>query len=200
MSEKVAIFFLFVAALGGMIGAYWWMNEIPFNKAREDMQGQIDQLKRKIDSYPEVTVQIGEAQEQYKKLQDEFRQLSTRIQKEPQIPEIVRQTQKYSEECKVDFTEIRFDNLREYEDYDELPMEFVATGPYHAIGRFIARMENLRLVNARAGQISLTPTGASTDRTRRRAGEEEVTEIQLQMTATSYIFKGGIGSMSDVSY
>lgn len=197
MSDKILIFFLFVAILGGMGGSYWYMNEIPFNNAREDVESQIQQLKRKINAFPEVTQQISDAKEQFKALQDEFKELSTRIQKEPKIPAIVKEVQTYSEQTKVDFTEIRFDNLREHEDYDELPMEFTATGPYHAIARFIARLENLRLVNARVGQLTLTPTGGGpASSSRRRSGEEEV-EVQLQISATSYIFKGGIGSASD---
>jgi Tfp pilus assembly protein PilO len=96
----------------------------------------------------------------------------------------------------VDFNEIKISKLFSYEYYDELPIEFNFTGPYHNMGRMMARLENLKMINARKGKFSMTPyreVGGGRRRTFGRRSfnleEDNKNKITMSLAASSFIFK-----------
>ncbi|MFA5478843.1 MAG: type 4a pilus biogenesis protein PilO [Candidatus Muiribacteriota bacterium] len=208
MNEKVLIFLAFVIIFTGMVGWWYFMEYTPLRNQQEELQAEENKLKSELAQGGRIEQEIEEKRDILKKTEEEYEIVKKSVitTSDMSIPDLIRVVRNYAKQTKVEFNEIKISKLFSFEYYDELPIDFNFTGTYHSMGRMMARMENLKLINARKGRFSLAPyraTGAArtTSRTpiggaRRTFGmeeDEDQNEISMDLSASSFMFKSGGG-------
>ncbi|MCK9223541.1 MAG: type 4a pilus biogenesis protein PilO [Candidatus Muirbacterium halophilum] len=204
MNDKLLAIVVIILLGVGLFG-YWHIFE---NQPRldeiESLKSKISQLERDIKEKEKIEKEIKDKQVLLEKTKNEFDiiQNSVITSDNMSVPDLIKVVRNYAKQAKVEFNEIKINKLFSAEYWDELPMDFNFTGPYHNMGRMIARLENLKLINARKGKLSLQPhkgtaknTSSFSSRTSFRGGddEEEKQEISMDLGASSFIFKKGGG-------
>lgn len=205
MNDKIAIFLIFVMLFIGVGGYYYWFVEMPLKNEIKNLEVEKNKLRSNMKNEQRLRDELDEKKNILDKTKKEYDIIlqSTISDKNMSVPDLIRVVRNYAKQAKVEFNEIKINKLFSYEYYDELPMEFNFTGPYHHMGRMMARLENLKLINARKGKINLQPhkqaKKSSSSFGRSRFGfneeEEEKNEISLDLTASSFIFKDKGGDL-----
>ena len=203
MNDKLLAVVVIILLGVGLFG-YWHIFEYqPRVDEIQSIDSKISQLEKDINAKAKIEREIEEKKELLKKTSKEFEiiQNSVITSDNMSVPDLIKVVRNYAKQAKVEFNEIKINKLFSAEYWDELPMDFNFTGPYHNMGRMIARLENLKLINARKGKLSLQPhKGSARNATssfrssfRGSEDEEEKQEISMDLGASSFIFKKGGG-------
>ncbi|MFW5782236.1 MAG: type 4a pilus biogenesis protein PilO [Candidatus Muiribacteriaceae bacterium] len=208
MNDKILIFLAFVLIFVGISGYWYFMRYKPLQDEQVRLRQEVQDLEKKISNASNMEKRIAAKKKELEEAKAEYEivEQSVITSDMMSIPDLIRVVRNYAKQAQVEFNEIKVNKLFSYEYYDELPMDFNFTGPYHNMGRMMARLENLKLINARKGRFSLSPykkasSGSSFNRNRSFGGgfgqsEEEQNEITMDFSASSFIFKkkgGGLG-------
>ncbi|MGM0606957.1 MAG: type 4a pilus biogenesis protein PilO [Candidatus Muiribacteriota bacterium] len=206
MNDKVLIFIVFVMIFTGMFGWWYFMEYTPLQQEQEELNAEEVKLRKDLEEGGRIEQEIAEQQEILQKTQEEYEMTKTAVitTDDMSIPDLIRVVRNYSKQAEIEFNEIQVGKIFSYEYYDELPVDFNFTGTYHNMGRMMARLENLKLINARKGRFSLSPykdTGSS-GRTPGRSGvsardaideSDDGVKISMDLSASSFMFKSAGG-------
>lgn len=162
MSEKKLIFFLFLVILVGMVSMFYFKNYKSYVEEKEELIASIEKIKDEIKRAKNIDREIAEARKHLNKVKQKMEELNRKIQTEINIPIILNKIEEFAKATTVDFKEIKFENIAEREGYSILPVTIQAIGEYHALGRFMSRLENFRYITARRNsRLSLISAGSS---------------------------------------
>ncbi|PLX19941.1 MAG: hypothetical protein C0601_00550 [Candidatus Muiribacterium halophilum] len=214
MKDKLIVFLMFIVVMLAICGYWYWTVYMEYQDKKGSLDKSIAKLEKEISGNASKRLQddIDKMKSEKKKLDVEYSQKINSVvtDKDMSIPDLIRVVRNYAKQTDVEFNEIKINKIYPQDYFDELPMEFNFTGPYHKIGRMMARMENLKLINARRGKFSLaahkkTNSNASSSFSRRRSfsfqqEEESENEVSLDLSASSYIFKSKGGGLGVPSY
>ncbi|MDD2717278.1 MAG: type 4a pilus biogenesis protein PilO [Candidatus Wallbacteria bacterium] len=159
MGEKSLIFTLFLLILVGMVSTFYFKNYKEYVAERDILRADIQKIKEELEKAKDIDEQIKQARVRLEEINKKMMELAKKIQTEIKVPVILNKIEEYAKQAKVEFKDIKFDNLVEMEAYTDMPISVNITGEFHCLGRFVARLENFKLVVARKGEVTLNATG-----------------------------------------
>ncbi|MDD5091736.1 MAG: type 4a pilus biogenesis protein PilO [Candidatus Wallbacteria bacterium] len=163
MGEKSLIFTLFLLILIGMCSTFYFKNYKKYVKEKDDLLAEIKRIEEELERAKNIDEQIAAANKELEAILKKMVQLFNKVQTEIRVPVILNKIEEFAKQTKVDFKEIKFENITEYEAYSVMPVTITMVGEYHPLGRFTARLENFKLVTARKGRLTLATTGSGGD-------------------------------------
>jgi len=161
MNEKSMIFILFLIVLIGMGSAFYFNNYKAYQDEKMQLEAEIAKIQDEIKKAKNIDQDIANAKKHLGEVNKKMVALSKKIHTEIDIPTILNKIEEYSKATKVEFKEIKFNNISEYESYSVLPISIQLIGEYHSLGRLMSRLENFNLITARKGKLTLATSGSS---------------------------------------
>ena len=185
-NTKVMIFVLFVIIAAAMVGVWYFVNYKEFEMKAEELKATIESLQKSIDSVKRVEEDLKRKNVELAEVKDEYERLKQKVQIKVDIPKILKETEMTALDTKVKFNEIKIENLVPYEGYSEIPIELQIVGGYHDLGKYLRKLEHLKLFNVNAGTLQLQPFIG-------REGNNKV-EINMILNVKSFILNdsGGV--------
>jgi Tfp pilus assembly protein PilO len=161
MNEKSMIFILFMIVLIGMGSEFYFNNYKAYLDEKVQLDADIAKIQDEINKAKNLDQDIANAKKQLAEDNKKIVALSKKIHTTINIPVILNKIEEYAKATKVEFKEIKFDNISEFESYSVLPIKIQVIGEYHCLGRFMSRLENFNLITARKGKLTLATSGSS---------------------------------------
>ena len=193
MSNKGLVFTLFMIFLA-LIGGYWFMQVYQPKKALvQEARDHIAKLNKEISENQNIDDELASLEAEYNRVKKELNRYKSLISEESKVPEILEKTESVCKEVKVEFRDIHISPLVEYEGYSEIPIEVGLEGGYHSIGEFMAKMENLRMLNMNSGTISINPKGRPITQKKEDGTSEMVQLLNITLNVRAFILTRGGG-------
>lgn len=178
-NTKIMIFVLFIIIASSMIGVWYFVNYKEFELQVEDKQAQIEALKKAIDSNQKIEEDLNRKNKELAEVKEEYEKLKKKIQIKVDVPKMLKDTEQAALDTKVKFNEIKIENLVPYEGYSEIPIELQIVGTYHDLGKYLRKLEHMKLFNVNAGTLQLQPFVG-------REGNNKV-EINMSLNVKSFV-------------
>jgi len=178
-NTKVMIFVLFIIIAASMVGVWYFVNYKDFEMQYEDKMATLESLKKAIENAGRVEEDLKRKNAELAEVKEEYEKLKKKIQIKVNIPEMLRNTEQVSLDTKVKFNEIKIENLVPYEGYSEIPIELQIVGNFHDIGKFLRKLEHMKMFNVNAGTLQLQPFVG-------REGSNKV-EINMVLNVKSFV-------------
>ncbi len=171
-NTKVMIFILFIIIAASMVGVWYFVNFKDFEVQYEDKMATIESLKKAIANAQQVEADLERKNKELAEVKEEYEKLKKKVQVRVDIPKLLKETEQAALDTKVKFNEIKIENLVPYEGYSEIPIELQIVGEYHALGRYLRKIEHKKLFNVNAGTLQLQPF----------IGREGANKVEINMT------------------
>ncbi|HNY10831.1 MAG TPA: type 4a pilus biogenesis protein PilO [Candidatus Wallbacteria bacterium] len=186
-NTKVMIFVLFVIIAASMIGVWYFVNYKEYEMQVEDKNATIESLQKAIDNVGRVEEDLKRKNAELAEIKEEFEKLKKKIQIKVDVPKMLKETEQAALDTKVKFNEIKIENLVPYEGYSEIPIELQIVGTYHDLGKYLRKLEHMKLFNVNAGTLQLQPFIG-------REGSNKV-EINMSLNVKSFVLNDAGGGL-----
>ncbi|HOD39401.1 MAG TPA: type 4a pilus biogenesis protein PilO [Candidatus Wallbacteria bacterium] len=185
-NTKIMIFILFIIIAASMVGVWYFVNYKEFEIQYEDRMATIESLDKAIANAGQVEEDLKRKNTELAEVKEEFEKLKKKVQVRVDIPKLLKETEQASLDTKVKFNEIKIENLVPYEGYSEIPIELQIVGGYHDLGKYLRKLEYMKLFNVNAGTLQLQPFIG-------REGSNKV-EINMTLNVKSFVLNdtGGL--------
>jgi len=155
-------FLVFIVSLiiAAAIGMYWWFSYYkPFTETKESKQQMIKSLERELDENQDIDQEIANSEKTKRELTEKINMIKGWFRNKGKISVILEKFEKYAKKNHLKMKDIRFPSYVEEQNYSTLKIEISFEGLYHDLGKFLADMENQKIVNMNDAVINLTPRG-----------------------------------------
>jgi len=171
-NTKIMIFVLFIIIAASMVGVWYFVNFKEFEIQFEEKNATLKAIQVAIDKAGEIEADLNRKGKELDEVKVELEKLKKKVQTKVDIPKLLKETEQASLDTKVKFNEIKIETLVPYEGYSEIPIELQIVGGYHDIGRYLRKIEHLKLFNVNSGTLQLQPF----------VGREGNNKVQITMT------------------
>ncbi len=144
-SKKI---FILVAILCVVTAIYFYLFFIPQRDELNFKKDELAKLMKELNESKSIARELEKFKAEVKKLNEELERALTQLPNEKEIPEILKSISSLGKESNLEFTLFRPKPEEPQQFYAKVPIELVALGNYHNIGKFFDKVSKLpRIIN-----------------------------------------------------
>lgn len=144
-SKKI---FILVAILCVITAIYFYLFFIPQRDELNFKKDELAKLMKELNESKSIARELEKFKAEVKKLNEELERALTQLPNEKEIPEILKSISSLGKESNLEFTLFRPKPEEPQQFYAKVPIELVALGNYHNIGKFFDKVSKLpRIIN-----------------------------------------------------
>ncbi len=143
--KKVLILAVILCAI---VGLYLYFRIMPAQDGLNASQRELTKSEAELSTIKAVARELERFKEQVAKLNEDVKNALTQLPNEKEIPEILKTISSLGKESNLEFTLFRPKSEQPQEFLVIVPIELVAVGNYHNVGKFFDKVGKLpRIIN-----------------------------------------------------
>ncbi len=147
-----------LALSGLLVGAFGWLVYWPHSRQVAEMESQIQTLKAQYQRKKRYVVHLPRLEKRYRRLRERMQQAQAQLPKRTEVARFLVEVTRAGRSEGLSFELVRPRKAIPKRFYAEWPVEIKVTGPFNALGHFLAATASLPRILS-FGDITLSRSG-----------------------------------------